>query len=181
MISSERFEFVPRNGSSVIDIYCKPIADNRGSFSRLFCVNDYGEIAKVLSVRQVNFSRTIKAGTIRGLHYQGTPKQEDKIVFCLSGSVWDVVVNIQESNQEYLNWSATVLDSTASNGIFIPKGYAHGFQSLEPNTTLIYFHSQDYVPKYQKGISPTDSRLSIGWPLKVTEISDKDRSWAPLK
>lgn len=181
MISSARFEFEPRNGSSVIDIYCKPIADNRGSFSRLFCVNDYREVAKGFSVRQINFSRTTKAGTVRGLHYQDKPKSEDKIVFCLSGSVWDVVVNVEETNQDYLNWSATVLDSKDGNGIFIPKGYAHGFQSLEPDTTLIYFHSEDYVPKHQKGINPTDNRLSIGWPLKVTEISDKDRNWAALK
>ena len=143
---------MPRSGSSVIDIYSMPIADNRGSFSRLFCVNDYGEVAKFFSVRQVNFSQTTKAGTIRGLHFQDKPKSEDKIVFCLSGSVWDVVVNVEEADQDYLNWSATVLDSKDGNGIFIPKGYAHGFQSLEPDTMLIYFHSEDYVPKHQKAL-----------------------------
>ena len=151
-----------------------PTCDARGSFTRLFCEEDIREAGWTGHAKQVNLSVTARAGSIRGMHFQHPPHAETKLVLCLSGKIWDVATDIRQGSPHFLNsWSAEL---SAENGtaLLIPPGFAHGFQTLSDDVQLLYFHSAIHVPEAEDGLNPLDPRLSIGWPLTITEISDRD-------
>lgn len=153
-----------------------PVAfnDDRGSFTKFFDMQFQPEW-QFEQIKQVNISTNHKIGTVRGLHYQREPYNEQKIVTCLKGRVLDVVVDIDPNSPTYKLSKSVVLESTRKNAIFIPHGFAHGYQVLEPDTELLYLHSELYAPASEAGINPFDSSLNINWPLKVSTISEKDR------
>ena len=126
------------------------------------------------TVDQINISRSFKAGTIRGIHLQKEPHAEAKIVRCIRGKVWDVIVDCRPESKTYLKWEAFELSQENNYSLVIPKGCGHGFQALEPNTELLYIHSGHWNPSSESGIVYNDDTLDINWPLQPCKISDKD-------
>lgn len=154
-------------------------SDSRGSFTRLFCDREYATIRPDLCFRQMNLSETKLKGTVRGMHYQMPPAAEAKLIRCLRGRVFDVAVDIRAGSATFLQWHAVEL-SADGQAIFIPEGFAHGFQALTDDVQLLYMHTHPWTPEREAGILHDDPELRISWPLPVTTISDKDRSYTML-
>ena len=152
----------------------KVFKDNRGSFLKLYSTKIKNDINKDITIKQINISHNIKIGTVRGLHFQNPPFAEEKIVTCLKGRIFDVLVDLRKDSKNFLKWQSITLSEDDDFSIYIPKGFAHGFQTLEINSKLLYFHSEDYVYEADCGISPFDPILKINWPIEISEISDKD-------
>lgn len=154
----------------------KTLADLRGSFTRLFCLEELWAIWTG-PIAQVNHTYTSTGGTIRGMHYQNPPHAEKKIVMCLRGEVWDVAVDLRAESPTFLQWHAEVLSAANERAMVIPEGFAHGFQTRTDDVEMLYFHSKKYSPADEGGLSPADPQLSIPWPLPIAGMSDRDREW----
>lgn len=151
--------------------------DERGSFTRLYCEKEFSEINFLKKFVQVNSSFNVKKGTLRGLHYQLPPFEETKLIKCVSGKVFDVVVDIREKSATYLKWFGVELSKQNMKMILIPDGFAHGFLTLEDNTELIYCHTEFYNPSAERGICYNDEVLNIQWPSDIIKVSEKDRKY----
>ena len=149
-------------------------ADQRGKFGRLFCQNEFKSFLKDRKIVQINYSKTTFRGTLRGLHYQCNNHKEMKIIQCLRGSVFDVVVDIRKNSPTFMRWDFLELSDKNNLAFVIPEGCAHGFQALENNTELLYFHTEYYMPEEEKGIKFDDPLVSIDWPLDPISLSAKD-------
>jgi dTDP-4-dehydrorhamnose 3,5-epimerase len=167
------FKDTPFHGLKVIQRH--PRKDSRGQFTRVFCSEELSAAGWRTPVMQINHSLTSEIGSVRGLHYQKPPKAEKKMLLCLRGRVWDVVVDLRSSSKTFLSWHAEELSADNNKAILIPEGFAHGFQVLEKESELLYLHSEQYAPQLEDGLSPLDPRLSISWPLPIAEMSDRDR------
>lgn len=163
------FDISPSSLKDVVVLKHKLLSDNRGAFSRLFCSTELNSILQDKSIVQINHSITKKKGSIRGLHFQHPPYAETKFVKVLKGAVYDVALNTESGA-----WTAEVLSAENQKILMIPEGYAHGFQSLENNTELLYLHTAPYNPEYEAGINPFDPKINITWPLEVAEYSKRD-------
>jgi dTDP-4-dehydrorhamnose 3,5-epimerase len=159
----------------------KPLQDERGKFSRIFCDEELQELLAGKTIKQINLSTTVKVGSVRGLHYQKQPCAEIKIVRCLKGKVFDVAVDLRHDSPSFLHWFGIQLSANNNRALVIPEGCAHGFQVLEPNSELLYLHTAPYSPSYEAAIRFDDPAISIVWPLTPTEISQRDRSHPYLK
>ncbi|HSV84358.1 MAG TPA: dTDP-4-dehydrorhamnose 3,5-epimerase [Ramlibacter sp.] len=153
-----------------------PHADARGQFRRLFCPTELAPFGWATEVVQVNYSMTQSVGSVRGIHFQYPPYAEDKLVACVTGAVWDVAVDLRAGSPTFLRWHAEVLSAENGRSLLIPKGFGHGFQTLEPGSALVYVHSAAYEPGAEGGIHPHDPRVGIEWPRAVAGLSDKDAS-----
>lgn len=149
--------------------------DHRGSFAKYFPIGDLGNKNAYSEVRQVNLSTNLISGTIRGLHYQLEPQAEYKLVSCLQGSIFDVILDLRKGSPTFGLWNSFVL-RPESGSLLIPPMVAHGFQTLTDNTIIMYLHSSDYFPQLSLGINPLDSKINISWPLDITNISSQDIS-----
>lgn len=158
-------------------IHHKAIKDDRGLFARTFCKKDFLKIGFTKEFVQFNYSFNKKKGTIRGLHYQKPPYSETKLIRCVQGKVYDVAVDIRTDSPTYLKHFGVELSADNINSILIPEGFAHGFQTLEDNTALIYHHTEYYTPMADAGIRYSDQLLKIEWPLPGINISEKDKSY----
>ncbi|HKI80150.1 MAG TPA: dTDP-4-dehydrorhamnose 3,5-epimerase [Pseudodesulfovibrio sp.] len=154
----------------------EPFKDHRGQFARLFCARELAEIGLDKPIAQINHSLTRTKGTIRGMHFQLPPHAEIKIVRCLRGACFDVAVDLREDSPTYLRWHGERLTDKNNRALLIPEGFAHGFQTLEPDTELLYFHTEFYTPDSESGVRYDDPAIGIAWPLPVCDISDKDKS-----
>ena len=152
------------------------IGDHRGAFARFFCLKELSSVIGTRQIVNVNHSYTNRAGVIRGLHFQHFPHQEMKFVRCMSGAVYDVIVDIRKNSPTYLQWHSQVLDSKNMDMMCVPEGFAHGFQSLEDNCEIIYFTTTYYSPDHEGGLRYDDPSIAIDWPMEVTDISEKDMS-----
>ena len=152
--------------------------DNRGYFLNLFRHNDnlYSEFWDDRNIEQINLSESLRVGTIRGMHFQKSPYLDAKIIRCLEGKIWDVAVDLRKGSNDYKKWHAIELDAKKANAFFIPEGFAHGFQVLEPNTKVLYIHSSKWIKSHESGIRWNDKILNISWPLKVSEMSERDEN-----
>jgi len=152
-------------------------ADQRGFFGRNWCTTEFVQHGLSGSLRQCNISYNVKRGTLRGLHYQHPPHAEDKLVHCLTGAIYDVVVDLRPESDTYSRWLAVEL--TADNGrmIYIPQGLAHGFITLADDTRVGYFITSDFTPSAQAGLRYDDPAFAIDWPIPVSVISERDRHW----
>ena len=155
------------------------IHDDRGSFSRLFCDENLSEVLNNKPIRHINSSYTKYGGTIRGLHFQRTPMQETKIIYCIKGRIFDVAIDLRQHSGTYLNHHSQILTPENGQALAIPEGFAHGFQALEADTEIIYFNTNVYSPDHEAGLRYDDPRLNIAWPLTVTHVSNKDKKWRP--
>lgn len=156
------------------------LADDRGFLSRLFCSDELAVAGWQKPIAQINHTYTSKSGTIRGLHYQNQPHAEMKLVSCTRGKVWDVVVDLRFNSPTFMQWHAQTLSEDNGHALLIPEGFAHGFQTLINDCSLLYMHSEVYAPQSEAGLRFNDGRLDITWPLPVSEISARDLSHPPL-
>lgn len=155
--------------------------DKRGYFTRIFCRNKFKKNGINFKIVQVNRSLTKKKGTIRGLHFQKKPRAEDKIICCIKGAIYDVAVDLRKKSPTYSQWVAVELSEDNKKMFLIPKGFAHGFQTLTDNCEVLYFMSEYYSPKYGSGIRWNDSLFNIKWPTKNPILSEKDKNWPLMK
>ena len=151
--------------------------DDRGYYTRLFCKKELLEHGLEFDIMQINRSVTKKKGTIRGIHFQKEPKSEGKIMQCIKGAIYDVAIDLRKGSSTYGQWIGEELTEDNNKILFIPKGFAHGFQTLTDNSLVQYPVSEFYSPEYEDGIRWDDSLFSITWPLKNPILSDKDRCW----
>jgi dTDP-4-dehydrorhamnose 3,5-epimerase len=150
--------------------------DNRGNFIKFYASDYFSKKIIKNSIFQINLSKTKKKGTIRGLHLQVNKWAEDKIITCLKGKIFDVIVDMRKKSKNYLKWKSIILSENKTKSLFVPKGFAHGFQALKDNTEVLYFHTNNYNKKYEANLNPLDKKIKITWPLKLTEISKKDKN-----
>jgi len=165
---------VPTSIDGVYRIEREIIHDTRGFFSRLYCSEELKKINFNSNISQVNYSFSKLKGTVRGMHFQINPHAETKIVTCLNGSVFDVAVDLRYGATTFLKWHAEVLSSENKNSLFIPEGFAHGFQTLSDDCQLLYLHSELYTPSSERSLNAMDPKIGINWPIQVSEISEKD-------
>ncbi|RKP47236.1 dTDP-4-dehydrorhamnose 3,5-epimerase [Cohnella endophytica] len=156
------------------------LEDERGFFARTFCTEELAEAGIEFQIKQCNVSFNHLKGTIRGMHYQAAPHGEGKIVRCTRGMIYDVVVDIRPESSTYLQWISVTLDEHMPRMLFIPEGFAHGFQTLEDNTEVFYHMNNSYQANFAAGIRWDDPKLGIEWPLSCTGISDRDRNFEEL-
>lgn len=156
-------------------------SDDRGFFARTFCERELLEKGVEFPVRQCNVSYNEKRGTLRGMHYQAPPHEESKIVWCLSGRVFDVVVDLRHDSPSFGEYMALELSAENGKMLYIPKGFAHGFLTLEDQTALFYWMSEFYQPGAERGLRYNDPALDLEWPFEPVVISDRDQTYADFK
>jgi dTDP-4-dehydrorhamnose 3,5-epimerase len=150
------------------------IGDARGFLSRIFCAEDLAPAGWTWPIAQINHTLTKTSGTVRGMHFQFPPRAEAKLVSCLRGAVWDVAVDIRRGSPTFLKWHAKELSAANQRALLIPSGFAHGFQTLEPDCELLYLHSASYDPACEGALNPRDPALAVSWPKEIFSISEKD-------
>jgi dTDP-4-dehydrorhamnose 3,5-epimerase len=165
-------------GVYLIDI--EPIGDSRGFFARGWCRREFEAHNLDPAISQINNSFSPHAGTLRGIHYQRARSAEAKTVRCVRGAIFDVAVDMRESSPNYLRWIGHELSADNRKSMYIPKGFAHGYQTLLPDTELLYSTSEFYSAEAEVGIRYDDPSVAIRWPEPVVVISDKDASWPDL-
>ena len=168
-------KFIETDIKDLFIIEPEPFEDDRGKFYRIFCLNELKEIGHTKKIVQANQSLSKQKGTIRGMHFQYPPKAEIKIVKCINGSVFDVTIDLRKKSPTFLQWYGVILSAENMKIMYIPEGFAHGFQTLENNSELLYFHTEFYSPEYEAGIRYNDPAINIKWPLEITNISKRDR------
>lgn len=152
------------------------IEDERGWFMRVFCDQDFNEIKKGIHFKQINHSFNKDKGTFRGMHYQTPPHAEDKLIRCISGGIVDFVLDIRKDSSTFLHHIAVELNPKNKCILFLPKGVAHGFQTTENNTELIYHHTEAYNKTADRGLRYNDPKININLPIPLSVISDKDKN-----
>ncbi len=158
-------------------IQLEPAHDSRGYFARTFCVDEFAAHGLETSYPQHSISYSAHKGTIRGMHYQREPDSEVKVVRCLKGSIWDVIIDIRPDSPTYCQWLKFELSSESGDQLYIPAGFAHGFQTMCDDVLVNYIISVRYTPQSACGIRYNDQKLGINWPLPISEISAKDAQW----
>jgi dTDP-4-dehydrorhamnose 3,5-epimerase len=149
--------------------------DERGIFYRFFCRNEFESIGYKKPWTQINHSVTKKRGTIRGMHLQIPPHSEIKMIKCINGKIMDIIVDLRSGSETFLQWVGLELSAENKRMVYIPEGFAHGFQSLTDECELIYHHSASYVKEFELGIRWNDPLLDIKWPLPIGIISERDQ------
>lgn len=163
------------SGPRIIQV--NPFIDERGFFGRLFCKKTFGEILGKRNIVQVNHSFTKNKGSVRGMHFQHPPHTETKIIKCLKGKILDILVDIRKCSPTFLQWYGIELSESNNKMILIPDGFAHGFQTLEDDTELLYFHTAYYNPEAEGGLKYDDPKIGINWRLKPVNLSNRDSNF----
>jgi dTDP-4-dehydrorhamnose 3,5-epimerase len=161
-------------GAYVIE--AEPIRDSRGFLARIFSEDEFAQIGCRDKIVQMNHTRTIAKGVVRGMHYQIPPFSECKVVKCIRGRVFDVVIDIRAGSKTFLKWTAVEISEENMRMMYVPRGFAHGFQSLIEGCELIYLHTAPYVKNAERGLRADDPEIAITWPLPITEQSARDLS-----
>lgn len=169
-----KFEKLPLDGAYLIDLEKR--GDERGFFARVFCVNEFREHGLATEFVQVNNSSSADVGTLRGMHYQLAPAAETKLVRCIKGSLWDCIVDVRPESPTYGKWFGAELSAENRRMMYVPKGFAHGFITLEPDTEAFYFVDEFYAPEQERGLRWDDPKIGIEWPREPVVLSDKDRA-----
>ncbi len=163
--------------SGAFTIEMDRIEDERGFFARTFCADEFRKHGLATSFVQANMSLSHDPGTLRGLHFQRGPAQETKLVRCIAGRLFDVIVDNRPDSPTFLKHVSVELSAESGRALYVPKGFAHGFQTLEPGTVASYMVDEFYAQGHEGGYHYNDPVLDIAWPLDVTTISQKDKSW----
>lgn len=151
--------------------------DERGFFARAWDPDELVAAGLTPRLRQASFSRSARAGTIRGMHFQHAPHEEAKMVRCVRGAIFDVVLDLRPESPTYLAWHGVELSHDNGRAIYVPEGCAHGFQTLVDDADVLYLISCPYVPEAADGVRWDDPAFAIAWPLEPTVIGPKDREW----
>ena len=169
-----RFEATSTEFDGLMSVRRKPAGDSRGFFSRFFCADEFRELGFQGPVAQINHTLTERRGTVRGLHFQRPPHGEIKVVSCLRGEVFDVAVDLRVESPTFLRWHGEVLSADNQRSLYIPQGFAHGFQTLTDACELVYLHSAAHAPAAEGALNAIDPKLRIEWPLTISARSDRD-------
>lgn len=167
-----QFNPTPLKGAFTIDLQKKE--DERGFFARLFCTDEFAKHGLDSGFVQANNSLSKDQGTLRGLHYQIPPAAETKLVRCIQGSLFDVILDLRQDSPTFGQSFGTVLSQANKTMMYVPKGFAHGFLTLEPNSEVIYMVSTPYSKEQERGIRWNDPRFNIVWPAVPQVISERD-------
>jgi dTDP-4-dehydrorhamnose 3,5-epimerase len=173
-VTQVRFEETAMPG--VYLVHLEKREDERGFFARTWCKNEFATRGLSFDLVQANISYNKKAGTLRGLHYQISPYQEAKLVRCIRGSIFDVIIDLHLESPTYKN-SLSVTLTDDGTGLYVPEGFAHVFLTLEDDTLVTYLVSNDYHPESARGIRWDDPMFHISWPREITVVSAQDKSW----
>jgi dTDP-4-dehydrorhamnose 3,5-epimerase len=176
MVFALIFSKTPIDGVMLID--SDEVVDIRGGFFRTFCSDEFERNGLPSHFVQSSISRNILRGTLRGMHFQRDPRAEGKLVRCIRGRAFDVALDLRSWSPTFRRWFAVELDGTATRAIFIPEGVAHGFQTLEDDTSIFYQMTEPYVPELSGGVRWDDPAFMISWPCAVSVMSARDRSFA---
>ncbi len=169
------FTETPLKGAFVIDL--KEIEDDRGFFARAFCAKEFEFLGLKPAVAQVNLSFNKKKGTIRGLHYQDAPAAEAKFIRCISGVIYDVIVDLRADSPTYLQYFGIELSAQNRCALYVPEMFAHGYLALSNEAEALYSTSEFYTPGFEQGIRYDDPAVGVQWPIRVKIVSEKDASW----
>ena len=173
-------KFIKTNHKDVFLINLISEIDFRGDFTRIFCEDVFKANSIVFKIKQTSLVSNKNIYTLRGLHYQEKPHEEQKVLFCLKGKIWDVLVDLRQNLGSYGKWHAFELDERNNQGLYIPKGFAHGYITLTDDVQLLYFMDEFYYPKLSKGIKWNDTKINIKWPYSPKIISEKDKNLPKL-
>ncbi len=161
-------------GAFTIDV--QPFQDNRGFFTRVFCENEFGDHGLVRHFVQANHSGTQGKGVIRGMHFQYPPYSEVKLVKCVEGAIFDVIVDVRAGSPTFLQWVGAELTAGNKKMMYVPAGFAHGIQTLTDYSEITYMVSNFYNKESEGGIRYNDEKVGIEWPLPVSLVSEKDQA-----
>jgi dTDP-4-dehydrorhamnose 3,5-epimerase len=173
-----RFEPLSLQGAYLVNP--ELITDERGHFARTFCRQEFQANGLNSHLEQCSMSFNHKKGTLRGMHFQKSPHQEAKLVRCTQGKIFDVVIDLRPDSPTYKKWEGFILSKENRLMLFIPEGFAHGFQTLEDDTEVFYQISSSFVPEVSSGVRWNDPAFGITWPLEVSVISLKDQGYPDL-
>ena len=152
--------------------------DERGFFARTWCKKEFEANGLETGLVQANLSLSRKAGTLRGMHYQAAPYEETKLVKCTNGALYDVIIDLLPNSPTYKQWFAVELTENNYKMLYVPKGFAHGFQTLVDNVAVFYFVTQFYSPSAERCVRWNDPQFGINWPdVNIRTISEKDKNW----
>ena len=165
-------------GAFIIDL--EPRQDQRGFFARTFCAKEFEAHGLKPTIAQCNLSFNHKKGTLRGMHYQKPPCAETKVIRCIQGAIYGVIIDLRPDSPTYLSHIAVELSAENHKALYTPEEFAHGFQTLTDVTEVIYQMGEFYAPEYAAGLRYDDPALGIAWPLPVSEISERDLAWPLL-
>lgn len=167
-----KFNETPLKGAFLIEL--DKFEDERGFFARAFCMEEFRDHGIIFHVLQMNNSLSAKKGTLRGMHYQKAPKQEMKLVRCIQGSFYDVIIDLREDSKTFGKTFGTVLSSQNKSMLLVPKGFAHGFLTLEDQTEALYLVDEAYSPSHEAAVRWDDPYFNIQWPIQPLVISKKN-------
>ncbi len=174
-------KFIKTKIKGVYIIIPEPREDSRGYFVRVFAKEELKKLGILYPIVHINRTFSKNKGIIRGLHFQRKPKAEDKIIQCVVGKIFDVVVDIRKDSKTYGQWVGHILDAKNKKMLLVPKGCAHGYQTLDKNCLVEYFVTQYYAPSHEGGIRYDDPYFAIDWPVKNAILSEKDQNWPSYK
>lgn len=170
-------KFIPTLIEGLMIIEVEPIRDERGCFYRTYCRETLKGQGIDFNVLQCSVSNNKLKGTIRGMHYQEEPFAESKLVRCTSGKIYDVILDIRKESSTFLKWVSVELTPTNNREVYIPKGLAHGFQTLEDNSEVFYMMDENYHAQSARGVRWNDPVFNIVWPLPCSNITKKDSEY----
>ena len=172
------FDGLPLDGAYSIDL--DRHLDERGSFSRIFCESEFAAVGLPVRFPQANISTNVHAGTLRGLHYNRGDDAEAKVVRCIRGALFDVIVDLREGSPTRLQWFGAELSADNGRALFVPAGFAHGFVTLQPTTDVLYLMSESYRPDAARGIRWDDAAVAVQWPVPPVVISERDATYPAI-
>jgi dTDP-4-dehydrorhamnose 3,5-epimerase len=170
-------KFTPTQLPGAVLIETQPHQDDRGWFARTYCEREFEAQGLPGRMVQANLSLTRRTGTLRGLHWQSAPHEEDKLVRCVRGAIWDAIVDIRPASPTYCKWLGVELSDSNGRMLLVPRGFAHGFVTLTDDVAVHYLMSQFHAPDAARGARYNDPAFGIEWPMPVQDMSDKDRTW----
>jgi dTDP-4-dehydrorhamnose 3,5-epimerase len=173
-----RFTPIKLPGAWLVEI--EPRRDDRGYFARAWCRHEMTAAGLNAELVQINEAVSVRQGTVRGLHYQKAPHAEVKLVRCLRGAMYDVIVDVRPDSPTYGRWFGIELTANDGRMLYVPAGFAHGYQTLCDDTWMMYQTSHVFAPESATGLPFDDPALAIHWPLPVTVVSPQDRQWPRL-
>jgi dTDP-4-dehydrorhamnose 3,5-epimerase len=171
-------QFFPTAIDGAYEIALEVKTDRRGRFKRHFCAKAFAKMGLITDFVQMNHSVTLERGVVRGMHFQHPPHAEVKLVSCTLGRAYDVAIDLRRTSPTFLKWAAVELDEATA--FYIPKGCAHGFQTLTDRVHLTYLHSEYYESRAEGGVRIDDALIGIVWPLPIEVMSERDRDFPLL-
>lgn len=152
----------------------EPFTDDRGMLRRHFCINEFKNHGLLTEIKQSNISENRNKHTLRGFHYQAKPYGENKLISCIKGGIYDIVVDLREDSPSFMKWQSFYLKEEDRLSLFVPIGCANAYLSLTDNTWVLYYHSEVYTPGFEKSIRYNDPAFNFEWPAEPKVISKKD-------